>query len=98
MGRRHRLLDSPRWRKLRLAVLDRDGYRCQSCGKAGILEADHVIPMQHGGDAWAPSNLQALCRGCHIAKTRGENQTVPDPRGDDWRALVRHRLDSAERS
>ena len=95
MGRRHRLLDSPRWRKMRLAVLDRDGYRCQSCGRAGILEVDHIIAMQDGGDAWAMDNLQALCRGCHIEKTRGENQTMPDPRGYEWRELVRRRLDSA---
>ena len=64
---------SARWRKLRRQVFNRDAWRCQSCGKAGKLECDHVIPVHRGGAFWDISNLQALCVGCHIRKTAIEN-------------------------
>ena len=35
---------------------------------------DHKIPMSQGGHSrMATVNLQALCVGCHIEKTRIEN-------------------------
>ena len=37
------------WRRVRLQVLDRDGYRCTACGKAGILEVDHIVELKAGG-------------------------------------------------
>lgn len=95
-GRRHpgHGTTGRRWRKLRVVVLERDGYRCRECGKAGALEVDHVVPLHQGGAVWALGNLQALCRGCHIAKTRRENeQRRHDPRREAWRALVQARLD-----
>lgn len=68
-------------------VLERDGWRCQHCGRAGRLEADHIKPLDEGGDPWALDNLQALCKACHQAKTlaeRGETQ----PQVEAWRALL----------
>ena len=92
MGRRAFALRGPdrnRWRAVRLLVLARDLYRCQSCGRAaGILEVDHRVPISQGGDPWAPSNLQALCRGCHLGKTRVEQGTVEHPERVAWRRLV----------
>ena len=76
-----------RWQAVRRAVFKRDGYRCQSCGKAGRLECDHVVAIFRGGDWWEIENCQALCRGCHIAKTRGE-QTKPNPERDAWRIVA----------
>ena len=67
-------LSGRRWRRLRRAALDRDGWRCQSCGRAGRLEADHVVPLERGGEPWDPENLQTLCRTCHIAKTSAERR------------------------
>ena len=32
-----------------------------------------------GGSEWDVSNLQALCRGCHFAKTRAERTTPVEP-------------------
>lgn len=61
-------MNGGRWRTLRLAIFDRDGYRCRACGKAGRLECDHKKPLHEGGAQWDPANLQTLCRGCHIAK------------------------------
>ena len=42
-----------------------DGRRCQQCGKAGRLEAHHVLPLEEGGQNDL-ENLSTLCRGCHI--------------------------------
>ena len=68
-----------RWQRLRRQVLAKDGYRCRTCGRAGRLEVDHKHPVQRGGAPWAMGNLQALCRGCHIRKTRGENRRPRSP-------------------
>ena len=77
---------SKRWLAVRRAVFERDGYRCRSCGKAGRLECDHIKPLHLGGDVWALSNLQTLCRSCHIFKTKHENSKGKfDPRS--WAIL-----------
>ena len=90
MSRHHAAgVTGPRWRRLRLQVFEAAGYRCRKCGGAGRLECDHIRPLHRGGDPWAMDNLQALCRGCHIAKTRAERlarQETPLRRA--WRALV----------
>ena len=65
------------WGKVRLMVLDRDGWRCQTCGKVGRLEVDHRVPLEHGGAVYDLGNLQALCRSCHFAKTRAEKLGKP---------------------
>ena len=72
------------WARVRRKVFERDGYRCRSCGRAGRLECDHVqrLDTTHK-DPLDMSNLQALCRGCHIAKTAQENRT-PHQERDDW--------------
>lgn len=90
MSRYHKRLDPRRWEKLRLEVLERDGYRCRFCGRAGRLECDHVQPLHMGGLPYELDNLQALCRGCHIAKTRQENRR-DDPARDAWERLVAER-------
>ena len=86
-SRFHKALDQRRWQLLRLRIFERDGWRCCSCGKAGRLECDHVVPLHRGGDPYDPANLQTLCVGCHIAKSRGERER-PDPGREAWRALV----------
>ena len=74
-----------RWRSLRLEVFHEAGWTCEKCGRAGALECDHIRPRRKGGPAWERRNLQALCRGCHIRKTRGEN-TSPDNLA--WRSYL----------
>ena len=73
-----------RWR------LERDGYRCRSCGRAGRLEADHVVPLERGGAPWELDNVQTLCRGCHIRKTRAERRPgrQSSPAVQRWANLV----------
>ena len=87
MSRQHAKLDRRRWTWVRRKVLKRDNWRCRKCGKYGN-EVDHIQPLQKGGDPWVETNLQCLCRDCHIAKTSGEN-TRSDPARDEWAALVR---------
>ena len=76
-----------RWRRVRLVVLSRDGYRCRACGKAGRLEVDHVVPLHSGGAPWELSNLQTLCEKCHWEKTAGENGIDLEAR-HQWRELL----------
>lgn len=81
---------TPRWKVLRMSILERDGFRCRSCGCGGRLEVDHVKPVRtHPDLAYDPGNLQALCPGCHTKKTRIECGHPP-PREDrqDWRDAV----------
>ena len=73
MSFNHLMLDARRWANVRHSILERDGYRCRECGRAGRLEVDHVLPLKRGGDPYALGNLQALCRACHIRKTSREN-------------------------
>ena len=75
MSRNHTRLHAARWRKIRITVLNRDGWRCRACGLSARLEVDHVVPLQWepGQDPYALDGLQALCKSCHIAKTREEN-------------------------
>ena len=76
------------WLALRRQVLDRDGWRCTACGRAGALEVHHRRPVHQGGDDTA-DNLATLCRGCHQDAHRGR----PPPVGRDaWRQhLQRYR-------
>lgn len=57
---------------LRKAIMERDNYTCQICGKYmpdGIgLQIDHIIPVSKGGKT-IPSNLQVLCSKCNGKKS-----------------------------
>ena len=89
MSRLHSQLDRRRWRVFRRAVLDRDGWRCQKCGRAGRLEVDHLVPLQWGGAPFDLANGQSLCIFDHIQKTRAEN-TRRDPERDAWKQYTLH--------
>jgi 5-methylcytosine-specific restriction endonuclease McrA len=59
------------WRK---AVLLRDGWACQSCGrvcgKKREAHADHIIPIAQRPDLrYDVANGQCLCHSCHSRKT-----------------------------
>jgi len=85
-----KVTSSPRWKILRLAILERDGWRCQACGAGGRLEVDHKKPVRtHPELSFVPDNLQALCPRCHTSKTRLEcgHQPMPAAR-QDWSLSV----------
>src|ERR1700680_1768991 len=60
-ARRPRLtLDPEAYRKLCRTVLERDGWRCQSCGQIEGLQVHHIQPRSRLGDD-TPENPIALC-------------------------------------
>lgn len=70
-----------RWQRLRTAVLVRDLFKCQFCGRTiaekGKAIADHREP--HRGDAakfWNPANLQCRCAECHDSIKQAEEQAM----------------------
>jgi len=52
------------YRKLRIEVLERDGWRCQSCGSSDRLEVHHLRSRGRLGDD-KDENLITLCADCH---------------------------------
>jgi 5-methylcytosine-specific restriction endonuclease McrA len=52
------------YRRLHRSVLERDGWRCQSCGSSNNLQVHHLQPKSRLGDD-AKENLIALCWNCH---------------------------------
>ena len=60
------------------------------------MEVDHVQPLANGGAMYAVGNLQTLCRGCHIRKTRIENIARQahhvKPEVSAWRDFIALRL------
>ncbi len=57
-------LDPESYRYLCQQVLERDGWRCQSCGRATNLQVHHINPRSRLGDDTEP-NLITLCVACH---------------------------------
>jgi len=49
---------------LRTEILERDGWRCQTCGCLTNLDVHHMRPRSALGDD-AVTNLITLCRDCH---------------------------------
>jgi 5-methylcytosine-specific restriction endonuclease McrA len=57
-------LSPEEYKKLRIRVLERDGWRCQECGSMERLEVHHINRRsQLGGDVM--QNLITLCAVCH---------------------------------
>ena len=62
-----REIGSGKWKKLRVTILDRDGWQCAICHKPAHT-VDHIIPRVKGGPMWTESNLQSLCKSCNSSK------------------------------
>jgi 5-methylcytosine-specific restriction endonuclease McrA len=60
--------------RLRFLVMQRDNFRCVTCGAAPandpgiVLHIDHIIPWDKGGET-VFENLQTLCSVCNIGKS-----------------------------
>lgn len=56
-------------------VAHRQKYLCASCGHMlpPTFEVDHILALADGGEDCYETNAQALCNGCHAAKTQREN-------------------------
>lgn len=57
-------LDADAYQQLRLQVLERDGWRCQTCGAMTNLEVHHAQFRSHQGQD-SKDNLITLCVQCH---------------------------------
>jgi len=57
-------LDPESYQALHRSVLERDGWRCQSCGSRAGLEVHHITPRSKLGHD-AEENLITLCWECH---------------------------------
>ena len=57
MSRHHARLHARQWSRVRRAVFDRDGWRCQRCGKAGKLEAHHEPALAAGANPYVLSGI-----------------------------------------
>lgn len=59
---------------LRFTVLQRDGFRCQYCGRSPknnayvILQIDHMHPESRGG-VFTEDNLITSCQECNLGKS-----------------------------
>jgi hypothetical protein len=59
--------------RIRYAILLRDGFTCQLCGRSpssthGLeVDVDHIISEADGGTL-DPSNLRCLCKPCNLGK------------------------------
>jgi hypothetical protein len=68
-------------RRLREAVVERDGGRCRYCGLAqlghgGTFHIDHIVPRSRGG-ATSLDNLALQCPSCSLHKS--DKLTGVDP-------------------
>lgn len=65
------------WRRIRLEILERDGYRCQirgpNCTKVAD-QVDHIIPAEQGGAPYEHSNLRAACRRCNVGRANRDRE------------------------
>lgn len=73
-------------RAWRQAVLIRDAWQCQACGRVCAdkreAQADHVVPISQGGSRYDISNGQCLCIVCHGRKTRAEQRATARGRAE----------------
>jgi hypothetical protein len=66
-----KLLRDPRWQKLRLQILERGGWTCQSCGDSSSTLHVHHLLYHYGSKPWEyiPELLLTLCEDCHERET-----------------------------
>jgi 5-methylcytosine-specific restriction endonuclease McrA len=57
-------LDVETYQALRQQIIDRDSWRCQSCGSMQNLQVHHLTFRSHMGSD-SEQNLITLCATCH---------------------------------
>jgi 5-methylcytosine-specific restriction endonuclease McrA len=65
------------WNKLRTLQLTTEPL-CRKCKQKGLTVpatvADHIIPIEQGGERYDLDNLQSLCESCHNRKSAKEGR------------------------
>ena len=70
-------MTSAEYKRVRLLVLDRDGWRCKIRGPhchGWADQVDHVIPRADGGALFDPTNMRAACRPCNNGRNVGRGR------------------------
>lgn len=76
-------LRDPRWQKLRLEVMQRDGWRCLRCQSTTNELNVHHLHYERGRAPWEypPASLETICDPCHAAEHgKGERALPPPPK------------------
>lgn len=57
----------PRWQKVRLKIMERDGFACRCCGSADRELQVHHLEYEKGKRIWESKDcdLLTLCHHCH---------------------------------
>ena len=76
-------LESKKWKRLREAILARDGYMCQYCKRFGKRIAaehvHHVLPREFFPElSYTAWNLISLCKDCHDKMHNRTDRTLTD--------------------
>lgn len=69
------------WFFVRKDVLRRDKYKCSICKtrfRKALLDVDHIIPVQMGGQLFDKANLRTLCKECHRMKSNLDKDALKD--------------------
>jgi len=68
----------PRWQKKRLKILERDDWRCQSCGDKNVTLNVHHIFYKKGKDPWDYNDniLITWCEDCHKKRHTMQHQVL----------------------
>lgn len=69
-------LRDPRWQKKRLEIMQRDGWKCGSCGREDKTLHVHHRYYTPGSDPWdyPDQAFLTLCEGCHQDETKWRGQ------------------------
>lgn len=70
---------TPEWKQWRISVFRRDKFICVLCNKKGckLLDPHHILrKKEHPNLIYDIDNGVTLCRPCHLAVTRKEDQFV----------------------
>lgn len=69
--------------RFRLAVLERDGWKCLLCGARKALQVHHIVPRAHcsGEKMVDPGNGATLCARCHSVITLARET------GQSWQGM-----------
>ncbi len=64
-------LKDPRWQRKRLEILNRDEFKCRSCGDTEKMLHVHHLCYEKNKEPWETKNddLVTLCADCHSAAT-----------------------------
>ncbi len=66
-------LDPGGYRELKMKILERDGWKCQQCGRRDELQIHHLVRRsQQGADC--EENLIVLCSSCHRSLHAGRGR------------------------